>query len=50
MVVDSSVVVVKVPTIMIHETIRPKIWASLNVMVNLAHRRTLIVLALDVVA
>ncbi|GJX64491.1 retrovirus-related pol polyprotein from transposon TNT 1-94 [Tanacetum coccineum] len=32
------------------ETIRPKMWASASIMVNLAHRRTMMVLALDVVA
>ncbi|GJV59043.1 hypothetical protein Tco_1465143 [Tanacetum coccineum] len=50
MVADSPVVVVKEPTKMLHETIRPKMWASASIMVNLAHRRTMMVPALDVVA
>ncbi|GJR07708.1 disease resistance CC-NBS-LRR class family protein [Tanacetum coccineum] len=42
--------VVKEPTIMLHQTIRLKMSTSASIMVNLAHRRKLMVLALDVVA
>ncbi|GJX88088.1 hypothetical protein Tco_0340102 [Tanacetum coccineum] len=50
MVADSPVVVVKEPTKMLHKTIRQKMWASASTMVNLAHRRTMMVLVLYVVA
>nr|GEU90436.1 retrovirus-related Pol polyprotein from transposon TNT 1-94 [Tanacetum cinerariifolium] len=50
MVADSPVAVVKESIKMLHETIRQKMWASASIMVNLAYRRTMMVLVLDVVA